>query len=50
MDSGLADRFWALTRRYGWWGLAYMEAILRLGDWYASGLRRTTTSGSEVKS
>ena len=34
--SGIPERYGRLTERYGWWGLAYIEAVLRLGDWYGS--------------
>ncbi len=36
LDSGIAERFWQLTRHHGWWGIALLETVLRLADQKAS--------------
>lgn len=50
LAAGVGERFWHATRRHGWWGLAYLEALLRLGDWYASSLDddADTAAGDEA--
>jgi CRISPR-associated endonuclease/helicase Cas3 len=32
LDAGWAELFWCMVRRYGYWGLAYLETLLVLAD------------------
>lgn len=36
LAAGHSNRFYRVLRRHGWWGLAYLETLLRLADQTAS--------------
>lgn len=40
LDSDWTDLFWRVVRRYGWWGLAYLEALLITADRQVSAQER----------
>lgn len=43
LSQGVARRFWSLNRRFGWWGLPYLETLLRLADQYESANPNSST-------
>ena len=48
LGSGWTELYWRLVRRYGWWGLAYLETLLRLADHRRSELEQESTEWIQV--
>jgi CRISPR-associated endonuclease/helicase Cas3 len=48
LGSGWTELYWRLVRRYGWWGLAYLETLLRLADHRRSELKQESTEWIQV--
>lgn len=45
IDSGWVDLFWRMVRRYGIWGLAYLEAIFVTADRHTSAMEQKSPQG-----
>lgn len=45
IESGWTDLFWRMVRQYGWWGLAFLEAVLITADRLVSAREQQTSNG-----
>ncbi len=46
LDGDWADLFWSLIRSFGWWGLAYLEALLITADRTVSAREQTQSDAA----
>jgi CRISPR-associated endonuclease/helicase Cas3 len=44
VEAGQSERFWKMNRRFGWWGVTWLEALVRLADWNASAVPNQANS------
>ena len=47
LGSGWVDLFWSMVRRFGWWGIAYLEALLVTADRTVSARKRSQQRTAE---
>lgn len=47
LGSGWVDLFWSMVRRFGWWGIAYLEALLVTADRTVSARKRSQRRTAE---
>jgi CRISPR-associated endonuclease/helicase Cas3 len=49
LDSRWVDLFWKMVRRYGWWGIAYLEALIITADRIVSAREQQVPQGTPVQ-
>ncbi|WP_417736101.1 type I-U CRISPR-associated helicase/endonuclease Cas3 [Rosistilla oblonga] len=49
VSSSVPRRFWQLNKQYGWWGLAWLESILRISDQRVSRFESFKQSSNSAK-